>query len=698
LNKQRFRTSIRFKLLLVSLTLMVIPWAGYRYIQEIEGFLRQTQENTLLGTAQAVATILHNRDEIFSSSDTPGRSLNPQNYVYVQPVEQDIQIDGYIEDWNPYLQNRRHYPTQKSPHFTTLVAEHQGYLYLLFEVLDDRILYQRPGDQKTNQSDFIELLIQQSTGAITRYHITTTSPGWVSAERVTSRSQTSLGRETRIQGEWQETQTGYTVEIRIPRYLVGERLAFGVSDVDDRVSRKIERTTTSTGEKRLNTLGLMIRPNPEIERTLSGLEHQNARIWVLDKNRQVLASKGQLKPIEPIDESTSGETIPLLLHLIFRLVLDQPTNSFEDDFQNSARLAGIEIESALRGNAMTHRRKTSDEEAVILTAAWPINSKSGVIGVVLVEQSTNQILSLQNRALERLFGISLVFFLVTGLALLGFATLLVRRIRRLRDQVERAVTPDGRIKGELTTPKAADEIGDLGRSFAGVLNRLAEYNRYLEAMASRLAHELRTPLAVVQSSLENLQSEPSPEDRQRYLERANEGTRRLGLTLHRMREATRLEQALQDSPIEHFNLSRLLEISTESYQSAFPKAQFVLALPKDDVEMMGTPDLISQALDKLIANAVDFHSPDTSIELKLEHHGRMLSLSIANHGPPLPKQMESRLFDSMVSVREKKSNEPHLGLGLYLVRLICEFHSGSVAAVNQQKRSGVIFTMQFPIS
>ncbi|MCP4992934.1 MAG: hypothetical protein GY934_03980, partial [Gammaproteobacteria bacterium] len=521
--------------------------------------------------------------------------------------------------------NRRYYPTQDSPHFTTLVAEHQGYLYLLFDVLDDRILYQRPGDPKTNQSDFIELLIQQSTGAITRYHITTTSPGWVSAERVTSRSQTSLGRETRIQGEWQETQTGYTVEIRIPRYLVGERLAFGVTDVDDRASRKIEQTTTSTGEKQLNTLGLMIRPDPEIERTLSGLEHQNARIWVLDKNRQVLASKGQLKPIEPIDESTSGEAIPLLLHLIFRLVLDQPTNSFEDDFQNSARLAGVEIESALRGNAMTHRRKTSDEEAVILSAAWPINSKSGVIGVVLVEQSTNQILSLQNRALERLFGISLVFFLITGLALLGFATLLVRRIRRLRDQVERAVTPDGRIKGELPTPEAADEIGDLGRSFAGVLNRLAEYNRYLEAMASRLAHELRTPLAVVQSSLENLQSEPSPEDRQRYLERANEGTRRLGLTLHRRREATRLEQALQDSPIERFSLSRLLQISTESYQSAFPKAQFQLALPKNDIEMIGTPDLISQALDKLAANAVDFHNPGTSIEIKLESHGRMLS-------------------------------------------------------------------------
>ncbi len=696
MSDQKFRKSIRFKLLLVSLTLMVIPWAGYRYIQEIEGFLRQTQEQTLLGTAQAVATILHNRDEVFVRSGEADRADGDHNYVYVQPVDRDIQIDGYIEDWRPYLQNRRSYPAQDSPHFKSLVTEYQGYLYLLFEVSDDRILYQSPGDPRTNRSDFIELLIQQSSGVITRYHITTTSPGWVNAERVNQRGSIALGRETRIQGEWQETQAGYTVEIRIPRYLVGERLAFSVADVDDSQSRKIEYTTTSTGEKNLKTLGLMVRPNPEIERTLSGLEHRDARIWVLDKNRQVLASKGQLKPIEPAESNSREEAIPLLLHLLFRLVLDQPNNTFRDDLQNSAQLTGIEIDSALRGNAMTHRRITSDEEAVILSAAWPINSKSGVMGVVLVEQTTNQILSLQNRALERLFGISLVFFLVTGLALLGFATLLVRRIRRLRDRVEQAVTSDGRIKGELATPKAADEIGDLGRSFAGVLNRLAEYNRYLEAMASRLAHELRTPLAIVQSSLENLESEPPAEDRQRYLERAKEGTRRLGLTLHRMREATRLEQSLQESQLECFSLSKLLKISVESYQSAFPEAEFELIPTNAELEMVGTADLISQALDKLVANAVDFHSPGTPIRLKLERKNRRLCLSIANQGPTLPKEMESRLFESMISVRDKKGAEPHLGLGLYLVRLICEFHQGQVTAANQTGQPGVIFTMRFP--
>lgn len=696
LSQQKFRNSIRFKLLLVSLTLMVIPWAGYRYIQETETFLRQTQENTLLGTAQAVATILHNRGEMFSSSATPVSPGDFQNYVYVQALDRDIQIDGYIEDWQAYLQNMRRYPTQGEVHFKNLVAEHQGYLYLLFEVNDNRIVYQRPGDNSIGQSDTIELAIEQPNGEVSRYQMATTSPGWVSAERTKSDTKETLGRETRIQGEWQESESGYTVEIRIPRYLIGDHLAFRVIDVDDLITRRIEHATSSTGEPKLETLGLMIKPNPDIARIISGLEHRDARIWVLDKNRQVLARKGQLKPIDPVAPSSEDSSSPLLLQLLFQLVLDQPTDNFEDSLQNSAQLNGIELESALRGNAMTHRRTTSDGEAVILSAAWPINSKNGTLGVVLVEQSTNQILSLQNRALERLFGISLIFFIATGLVLLGFATLLVRRIRKLSSQVEQAVTADGQIKAELVQPKSADEIGDLGRSFSGVLNRLAEYNRYLEAMASRLAHELRTPLAVVQSSLENLESDLPAEDRTRYLERAKTGSQRLGLILHRMREATRLEQTLQESHPEIFDLSHLLKVSTESYQTAFPTALFTLSLPDSEIQMRGTPDLISQAIDKLIGNAVDFHTPKTCIEIKLEDNTETLDLRVANQGPLLPEEMQNRLFDSMISIRAKKGPEPHLGLGLYLVRLICEFHRGHCEAKNLQNPSGVEFTLHFP--
>jgi two-component system sensor histidine kinase ChvG len=65
----------------------------------------------------------------------------------------------------------------------------------------------------------------------------------------------------------------------------------------------------------------------------------------------------------------------------------------------------------------------------------------------------------------------------------------------------------------------------------------------------------------------------------------------------------------------------------------------------------------------------------------------------------LPEQMSEQLFDSMVSIRKKHNNEqPHLGLGLYIARLICQFHHGTIKAVNQQNQLGVALIITLPLT
>jgi two-component system sensor histidine kinase ChvG len=317
---------------------------------------------------------------------------------------------------------------------------------------------------------------------------------------------------------------------------------------------------------------------------------------------------------------------------------------------------------------------------------------------VVVEQSANRILTLQNSAMEELFGITFMLFVGTVVILLLFATLLTRRIGQLRNRVEAAVTPDGRIQGSLKADQRRDEIGDLNRSFSGVLDRLAEYNRYLESMASRLAHELRTPLTIVKSSLENLQSESNEQQREQYIHRALDGSERLGLILHRMREATRLEQLLQSAEFERFDLKALAQAAAEGYRTAFPGVEFELSLPDQAAMVRAAPELVGQALDKLVSNAVDFHTPGTPIRIILHLTApNRLWFAIRNSGPTLPKDMEQELFNSMVSVRKDRGSEPHLGLGLYLVRLIAEFHRGKATAGNLKDNSGVEFGINLPM-
>lgn len=696
-HQRRFFRSIRFKLLLVSLTLLAIPWAGYRYIQETERFLRQTQESMLLGTAQAVAAILHNSPTLLNTSDD-GVDEPDEPLIYLNPLAQSIQLDGYSEDWLPYLGNMQRYPEQREWQFETILGEYGSHLYLFIRIQDDQVLHLPPGTTRMDFGDYVQISIQQTTGQQVDYRIATTAPGWVTAQQMSTRKNDPypVRREDRIQGEWQTSEQGYTLELRIPQYLVGDRIALSVSDLDDPTKPETAKFTSILPGSSQPVLGRIIRPDPEIGRMIGGLQHENARISVLNRQQLVLARRGRL---QPVDDAITTEEMPLPspLRPLLRLILDQPSNHFEDEFSRSARLKGGEIEAALLGKPQTRRRHTPDNKAVILSAAWPIESDQGVVGAVLVEQSTNQILTLQNQALEKITGITLTLFLFTGLAILGFATLLTRRIRRLSSHIEAAVTPDGRIQGRLKPDQAEDEIGDLSRSFSSVLNRLSEYNRYLEALASRLAHEFRTPLTIVKSSLENLNGNNDPGAHSRYIQRAAEGIDRLGLILHRMREATRLEQQLMQTQIEIFDLHGMLEMAMEGYRQAFSGVLFKLKSAGGRLTIEGAPDLISQALDKLISNAVDFHLPETPIELILsEQDAASLKLAVRNQGPLLPADMEQEIFASMVSIRTHKQGEPHLGLGLYLVRLISEFHGGHAEARNLPSGKGVEFSLLLP--
>ena len=117
---------------------------------------------------------------------------------------------------------------------------------------------------------------------------------------------------------------------------------------------------------------------------------------------------------------------------------------------------------------------------------------------------------------------------------------------------------------------------------------------------------------------------------------------------------------------------------------------------KGNCSISGVDELIAQMLDKLISNAVDFHAHSTPIVIRIQQHDHNLVLSILNQGESLPEHMQDNLFESMVSVRSKKGEAPHLGLGLYIVRLIVDFHEGSVRALNRQDTQGVEIRITLP--
>ena len=325
----------------------------------------------------------------------------------------------------------------------------------------------------------------------------------------------------------------------------------------------------------------------EIAQILHGMSRTTARIWVVDRDLDVLARTGSLHPPPPPSEPAAPTVSKALwrriersvLHPFYALVLTQPTEEFADDSAGSTLHEARDVAGALAGILTTDRRLTPDGRAVVVSAAHPIWVGDEVRGAVIVEETANSVLAERNRAFERLFTIVLAALLIGSVALTVFASRLTARIRKLRDDAETAIDAQGRVKvmrrrakGALAGSQAGDEIGDLSRSFSAVLDRLSQYAGYRENMASRLSHELRTPLAVVRSSLDNLRLQPLPDDARVYIERAQGGLQRLAEILTRMTEATRLEQSLRDVERERFDLGALVGACVDGYRQAYPRA------------------------------------------------------------------------------------------------------------------------------
>ena len=680
MSRPRFWHRVRFKLLLVSFTLLGIPWAGYRFIQETEHFLRDAQDQALQTTASSVANIMHGHAGVFHGVARPGSVLTFRN-LYLHHLDKAPQIDGYRDEWVRFQRNFTVLQSvDEALEARIFLGQHDRYLYLLVGVKDPRVEF-------GGQGDAVDLALTDQDGNLHRYRIQPRAPGWVAARRLHAEPESAeeSSQDIAIRGEWQPHEEGYTLELRLPRDLIQDRLSLRLYDSQSR------QVLASGPMFPADKLGRIVERSAELGEVLASVAPPSTRVWVTDHQGLVMARGGRLDTDAPL--SADESRMPWFIQRLILAVLTRDAEAVADLPDSQSHLFIRPVIDALSGRPASMRRQPTRGEAVVVSAAVPIRSSEGVMGAVLVEQTTNAILSIQNLALQRLFGVTLVFFAVTSLGLLAFASLLASRITHLRDRIEAAVSHDGRIIGKLESDSSKDEIGDLGRSFASVLDRLHEYNHYLEAMASRLAHELRTPLAVVRSSLENAEQE-GDECQSPYLERARNGAERLEQILIRLREATGLEQALHQAEPVSFDLAALLRLQTAGLKGMYPEVLIEATGVDKTIMLTGVPDLISQALDKLVGNAVDFHVPGSVISIRCTTFPKSVELSVFNEGQALPADTD--VFQSMYSGREGRQQEPHLGLGLYLVRLICEFHGGSVRAENHRGPAGVAVTMSLP--
>lgn len=712
--------SLKFKLTFLVLAMLIIPWMGTRYIVEMKEFLLQGQKDALLLTAGGIATILNDRTELFELEAGVPELLSDKSDNYVYQLPRLIQVDGESVDWGEVaLREKRGYTPGASNQcladfvpggfaLQNLMGYRGNWFYALFQVEDDAIVYRDLNRISLGTGDHLRVLIQHPYGPVTRYTMVANKEGRMSVYLASEDWQKPVVGDPvkSILAVLKETSYGYSVEVRMPRYLVGQysRLGFSVVDVDDEQSRHVQ-AQISTYPQAENTLpGRILLTSPEITQLLRGLNQPNSRIWVLDKQQQVRAVVGGLSPpkavVKPSEVPlTRWQMLMKKISLRLDALLKRPDVVFEDLPSDTTVRRDEMIKDVLSGAPSTNTRRSVDKKVRIVMAGHPIRVGSAVLGAVVVEQSSHAILRSQYELLKSLASASLLVFAFVTLALISFAWRLTARIGRLHETTEKAISLEGRLQ-ESNIPTRVypqDELGDLGRSITSMLKRLSGYTRYLEGLPDTLAHEMNNPLNVVSSSLQNLEQTQPMIEGDKYMERAQAGVQRLRNLLSSLTAAANLEEAMRSEDKQLINLSSLLVDYLEGMQLTYDSHHFALSKPEVDIFIMGSGEHIAELLDKLIDNAVQFGIPKTTIDVFLTSTEDGILLSVENEGQMLEEGQEDRVFDPMVSLGRKDANTSHLGLGLYVVRLIADYHLAHAWMANRANSNGVVVSILFPL-
>lgn len=655
---------LRSKLLLVTLTLLLLPWAGLLILQAFEGMLRKTSENAGLEAVRTSALLLATQTEFFD---------NRSNTFRPMALGENIRMDGVLTDWPGLL--------RKNDQASYALAADNKALWLALQLQPSQPAWyqsQRP----LPRVDHIQL---KTSGQA--FRIAANRPGRITAWRLVNNQ---LQLDGRIRGYWQHTADQATIEIRIPRELLKGPVNLSLNQPGQPQIQLLHRQSLRY-------------PTPELGRWLAALASQGS-VLVVDSNGLQIA-RNEPRNIAAANDNELG----LGDRMAYRLLVDNPPSVLSNNaIQQQKRNL---LNQALNNQPATAWWQRQSFGTAWLAAAYPIrNQQQQVVGAVLMVQPDNALQGFTNQALARLGLITFGAFAAASLMLLLLATWLSFRIQRLSRAADNAVTEDGRFN-TFKPSNAKDEIGDLSRSFADMLKDLQSYTDYLRDLATKLSHELRTPLAIVRSSLDNLEqsslanhsldSSHSENDTRQYIQRARDGAVRLSAILTAMSAAKRIEQAIGSAEPETFDLAALLASMTQAYRDTWPEQRFEIS-NLEHASYTGMPELIAQALDKLVDNAQDFCHKQGRIVLSLEPHEHGFILAVHNDGPALPKTMQGRLFDSMVSLREHQAPEdhnqqhgaPHLGLGLYIVRLVAAAHNGHVTASNEL--NGVTFKLYLP--
>lgn len=286
-----------------------------------------------------------------------------------------------------------------------------------------------------------------------------------------------------------------------------------------------------------------------------------------------------------------------------------------------------------------------------------------------------------------------VIVLIGGLATYLAAGYVLKPIKSLAQEVKKRNINN--FAEMIPVPVSADEVQDLTVSFNQLLEELQRSFTLQKQFSADAAHELRTPLAVMQTKLDvfSLSAKNKDEETKKAVAALQD---QLGRLTKLIEDLLWFSRDLPLETVESVPLFPLLEDVADELSELASQKQISIQITGLDCCVEGQDRLLERVFYNLIENAIKYSASGTSIRVKIEKFPEKTQVTVADQGEGIPKEYRDQIFEPFFRIDKSRSRAiGGSGLGLAVCRKILERHNAHIS-VTSNDPSGCIFKIDFP--
>ena len=269
----------------------------------------------------------------------------------------------------------------------------------------------------------------------------------------------------------------------------------------------------------------------------------------------------------------------------------------------------------------------------------------------------------------------------------------LRPIREFSDKIEEVQAQN--LSDSRIEENNIKELNQLGISYNKMLERLSEAFEIQKQFTANAAHELRTPLALMQVQLDlyNSASHPGNDaDTLQTIKMVTEQNDKLNRMVKTLLDMSELQTVGRDDKIV---LDAIVEEVLADLEPLAQEKNIKLIGKCEDATMIGSDILIYRLVYNLVENAIKYNHPLGQVTVTAYQRNKHVYLSVEDTGSGIPKELRERVFEPFFRVDKSRSRElGGVGLGLAFVREIVRVHDGSIC-IKSGKTGGTIFEVTF---